>query len=208
MPIPTQTQEMLLPPQNRIAPEKRDAFIAVYNARLTKLIFFLSVLWVFASAAVTTGFGQTLPAEARGIVLYQDLQTRYVEAFGYLACAPVNAYITGYTLPGGINRQAHNTGILKVVEFPMPGSTTVPMAAPAKMPRRRKGLSMNWTLWPGSIPSTRRSWVMPPRGCELPWSPRSQPANHPSHRPGRQPRPRQPSGFRPRPNRRQRPRPP
>lgn len=128
MPIPTQTQEMLLPPQNRIAPEKRDAFIAFINARLTKVIFFLSVLWVFACVAVTRGFGQTLPAEARGIVLYQDLQTRYVEAFAYLACASVNVYITGYTLPGGIYRQTHNAGILKAVEFPMPGSPT-PSAA-------------------------------------------------------------------------------
>ncbi len=95
---------------------------------MIRFTVFLSILWASACAAITTGFGQTLPAEAKGIVLYQDLQTHYVEAFGYLACAPVNAYITGYTLPGGIYRQTHNTGILKVVEFPMPGSPT-PSAA-------------------------------------------------------------------------------
>lgn len=37
MSIPTQTKEMLLQLRDRIAPEKRDAFVASVNARLSEL---------------------------------------------------------------------------------------------------------------------------------------------------------------------------
>ena len=54
----------------------------------------------------------------KGLLIYKDPLTGYVEALEYTAIMPVTAYTTRYTLVGGVTRQAQNSGVLADVTFP------------------------------------------------------------------------------------------